>query len=93
MDRTSTHLELKTELLTPGKSGRNQSSSSRGGVSKARGGEKGLAAVWSELHSFQDSVKGELEDIKAMFKELLQEVRKQRPGATPPASFEVATMG
>lgn len=86
LDRPPTQLEVETELHTPGKSNRNQSSSSRGG-------ERGIAAVRSELHSFQDSVKGELEDMKAMFKELLQEVRKQRAGATPPASSEVGTTG
>jgi hypothetical protein len=84
-------VELETELITPGKSGRNYSSSSRGAVSNARGGERGLAAVRSEFYSFQDSVKGKLDDMKAMFKELLQEVRKQRLGGTPAASSEVGT--
>jgi hypothetical protein len=60
---------------------------------KAWAGEWGLAAVRSELHSFQDNVKGVLEDMKAIFKELLQEVRKQRSGATPPALSEVGKTG
>ena len=93
LDRPPTQLELETELRTPGKSGRQQSSSSRGAVSNARRGERGLAAVRSEFYSFQDSVKGELEDMKASMKELLLEVRKQRPGGTPAASSEVGTTG
>lgn len=47
----------------------------------------------SEFYSFQDSVKGKMEDMNALFKELLQEVWKQRPGRTPPASSEVGTIG
>ena len=93
LDRPPTQLELETELIALGKSGRDHSSSSRGAVSNARGGERGLAAVRSEFYSFQDSVKGELDDMKASIKEILQEVRKQRLGGTPPASSEVGTTG
>lgn len=93
LDRPPTQLELETELQTPGKSGREQSSSSKGAVSNSRGRERGVAAVRSEFYSFRDCVKGELEDMKASMKELLHEVRKQRPGGTPAPSSEVATTG
>ena len=44
----------------------------------------------SELHDFQDNVKGELEDMKAMIKLLLQEVQKQTTvGFEPAASSNV----
>jgi len=91
LERRPTQLELETELLTPGKSGREQSSSSKGALSNARGRERGLAAVQSEFYSFRDCVKGELEDMKSSMKELLQELRKQRPEGTPAPSSEVAT--
>lgn len=93
--RPPTQLELETELATPGKSGRHRSSSSRGAVSNAKGGDRGLEEVRNELYSFQDSVKGELSDMKAIVKQLLDEVRKRNGGGTctPPSSSQVGTTG
>ena len=86
LDRPPTQLEVELKLLTPRKLGRCMSSSSRGR-------EWSLATLQSKLHFFQDSVKGKLADMKAMFIELLQEVCKQRLVATPPASSKVVTTG
>lgn len=47
----------------------------------------------NELYNFKDSVKGELEDMKVMVKELLNEVEKQNKGKTPPTCSEVGTTG
>ena len=95
LERPPTQQEVETELATPGKSGRGRSSSSRGPLSNARGGDRGLAVTRSELHEFQDSMKGELEDVKAMVKQLLQEVQKRttgplEPSATAEAGADVA---
>jgi hypothetical protein len=43
--------------------------------------------------AWQDSVKGELEDVKNSIKELLLEVRKQRPSATTQECSEVGNTG
>ena len=81
---------METELTTTGISGWGRSSSSRGPLPNARAGDKALAVVRSELHDFQDSVKGELEDMKAMVKLLLEEVRKgPKRGLEPAASSDV----
>jgi hypothetical protein len=56
--------------------------------------ERGLAEVHNELHNFQDSVKGELDDVKAMIKQLLLEVQKWNTGrrGVSPTSYEVGTI-
>ncbi len=82
LERPPTQLEVETELATPGKSGRGRSSSSRGPHPNAKAGDRALAAVRSELHD----VKGELEDMKAMVKLLLEEVRKTPKGGLEPAA-------
>ena len=65
-------LEVETKLGTPGKSGRGRSSSStRRPLPNTRAGDRGLVITRSELHDFQDSMKEELEDVKAMVKQLL----------------------
>jgi hypothetical protein len=45
------------------------------------------------LHNFQNIVKEELEDVKAMVKILLLKVQKRNTWEVPPASFEVRTTG
>lgn len=75
-------LEIKTKLATPGKSGRTRSSSLKGGWR-----DKGLAEILSEFYNFEDSVKGELEDVKAMVKQLLHEVRKRNRGGDTTSFF------
>jgi hypothetical protein len=89
-----TQLELETELGTPKNSDRNRSLSSRGAHLNARMAERGLAEVHNELHNFQDSVKGELDDVKAMIKQLLLEVQKWNTGrrGVSPTSYEVGTI-
>lgn len=62
-------------------------------MSNSRGGERGLDALSSEVYSFQDSVKGELEDIKSSIKELQLEVRKQKICGTPQECSDVGTTG
>lgn len=89
LDRPPTQLEVEAELMTPGKSGRPQSSTSKGGGSNPRG----LAALRSEVEAHIEGVKGELEDVKNSLKELLLEFRKQRLPSTAPESSEVGNTG
>ena len=86
-------LEVEAELMTSRKSGRPHSSSSRGEVSDGRGRQRGLAAFWREVKAWQQNVKGELEDMKNSLKELLCEVRKQRPCITPQECSKVENTG
>ena len=80
--------------MTPGKSGRNCSLSSRGPLSNARAGDSNLVEVRSELHNFQNIVKGELEIMKAIVKQLLYEVQKRNTGdRILPTLSEVETTG
>ena len=81
-----TQLEVETKLATPGKLSRGRSLSSRRPLPNARAGDRALEAIRSELYDFQDSVKGELEDMKAMVKLLLEEVRKLSTGGLEPAA-------
>ena len=80
LERPPIQLEVETELATPGKSGRGQSSLSRGPLPNARARDRGLALTRCELHEFHDSMKGELEDVKAMVKQLLEEMQKRTTG-------------
>lgn len=89
LDRPPTQLEVEAELMTPGKSGRPQSSTSRGGGSNPRG----LQALKSEVEAHIQDVKGELQDVKNSIKELLLEFRKQRLPSTAPSSSEVGNTG
>ena len=58
LERPPTLLEVETELATPDKSSWSRSSSSREPLSNARVGDRGLAVTRSELHDFQNSMKG-----------------------------------
>ena len=93
LDRPPTQLEVEAELMTSGKSGRPHLSSSWGGVSDGQGRQRGLAAFWSKVEAWQQNVKGELEDMKNSVKELLCEVRKQRPYITLQECSEVRNTG
>jgi hypothetical protein len=89
LDRPPTQLEVEAELMTPRKSGRPQSSSSRAGGSNPRG----LQALRSEVEAHIQDIKGELEDVKKSIKELLLEFRKQRLQSTAPSSSELGNTG
>jgi hypothetical protein len=85
LDRPPTQLEIEAELRTPGKSGRPQSSSSKGGVSNPRD----LVALRNTMDTRIDGLASEVEDVKITLKQLLLEVRRIRPPNTPQESSEV----
>ena len=71
LERPLTQQEVETEFATPGKSGRGRSSTSWGPLLNARAGDRDLPVTRSELHDFQNNMKGIIEDVKAMIKLLL----------------------
>lgn len=84
----------QASFATLEKSGRNRLSSSRGPLPNARAGDRGLAEVQSELNNFQNSVKVELKDMKAMVKQLLHEAQTGNTGGgLPPTSSEEKSTG
>jgi hypothetical protein len=88
LERPPTQEEVEAELATPGKSGRVRSSSSRGPGTNGREGDKALAKVQNEMLTFR----GELDIMKSMMAQLLQNSQKQKTGdVEPPASSDVGT--